>query len=230
MVCKACTETLHRWKNGKKSLNFEITMVWRRPTNYVTDCYFCSVDFTWINIMNLSSLKYPDLQLARHPIVYYDEILVPIFRQLPDINIVSCFNEQKEEVFLRWSSTSIFPKKIELSSLQPQLVKGISNCWHLDWRKKNLWHRSYSALKKELVLCRFWSAYAQAWGLLYNRRFQKLPKKRKFKPWNLNNGDASWNLHLLTFINLHYLVYSNWHFHQVIINIVRKYFFLKTST
>ena len=136
MVCKACTETLHRWKNGKKSLNFEITMVWRRPTNYVTDCYFCSVDFTWINIMNLSSLKYPDLQLARHPIVYYDEILVPIFRQLPDINIVSCFNEQKEEVFLRWSSTSIFPKKIELSSLQPQLVKGISNCWHLDWGKK----------------------------------------------------------------------------------------------
>ena len=45
-------------------------------------------------------------------------------------------------------------------------------------------------------------------------------KKRNFKPWSLNNGKAICNLRVLTFINAHHLVYSNWCFYQVI-NIFR---------
>ena len=41
-------------------------------------------------------------------------------------------------------------------------------------------------------------------------------KKRKFKPWSFNNGEATWNLRVLTFINAHHLVYSNRCFYQVI--------------
>ena len=41
-------------------------------------------------------------------------------------------------------------------------------------------------------------------------------KKWKFKPWSLNNGEATYNLCLLIFINAHYSVYSNWCFYQVI--------------
>ena len=41
-------------------------------------------------------------------------------------------------------------------------------------------------------------------------------KKRKFKPWSLNNGEATCNLRVLTFINTHHLVYSNRYFYQVI--------------
>ena len=41
-------------------------------------------------------------------------------------------------------------------------------------------------------------------------------KKRKFKPWSLNNGEATCNLRVLTFINAHHSVYSNWCFYQVI--------------
>ena len=41
-------------------------------------------------------------------------------------------------------------------------------------------------------------------------------KKRKFKPRNLNNGEATCNLRVLTFINAHHSVYSNRCFHQVI--------------
>ena len=67
MVCKAYTDTLRGWTNGKRSLNFGITMVWREPTNQVTDCYFCAVDETGISRKNRASLKYPDLQSARRP-------------------------------------------------------------------------------------------------------------------------------------------------------------------
>ena len=41
-------------------------------------------------------------------------------------------------------------------------------------------------------------------------------KKQKFKPWSLNNGEATCNLRVLTFIDAHHSVYSNRCFHQVI--------------
>ena len=41
-------------------------------------------------------------------------------------------------------------------------------------------------------------------------------KKWKFKPWSLNNGEATCNLRVLTFINAHHSVYSNRCFYQVI--------------
>ena len=41
-------------------------------------------------------------------------------------------------------------------------------------------------------------------------------KKQKFKPWSLNNGEATTNLRVLTFINSHHSVYSNRCFYQVI--------------
>ena len=41
-------------------------------------------------------------------------------------------------------------------------------------------------------------------------------KKRKFKSWSVNNGEATRNLHVLTFINAHHSVYINRCFYQVI--------------
>ena len=74
MVWKAWTETLRWGTNGKRSLNFGIPMVWRQPTNHVTDCYFGAVDVTEINRKNRGSLKYPDLQSVRRPVAHCDEI------------------------------------------------------------------------------------------------------------------------------------------------------------
>ena len=41
-------------------------------------------------------------------------------------------------------------------------------------------------------------------------------KKLKFKPWSLNNDEATCNLRVLTFISAHHSVYSNRCFYQVI--------------
>ena len=41
-------------------------------------------------------------------------------------------------------------------------------------------------------------------------------KKRKSKPWTLNNGEATCNLRVLTFINARHSVYSNRCFYQII--------------
>ena len=98
MVCKACTEYLRQWSKGKKScLKFGIPMVWREPTNHVTDCYFCAIDVTGINRKNRSSLKYPDLESARRPVAHCDEIPVPVFGELPDISDEDSSSDQADE-------------------------------------------------------------------------------------------------------------------------------------
>ena len=46
--------------------------------------------------------------------------------------------------------------------------------------------------------------------------YSRSTKKRKFRPWSFNNGEAICNLSVLTFINIHHSVYSNRYFSQVI--------------
>ena len=95
-------------------------MVWREPTNHVTNCYFCGVDVTGINRKNWGSLKYPDLQSARRPVAHCDEIPVPIFGELPDINDEDASSveghEDEEEVVLEDDAPHPFPQK-ELNDL-----------------------------------------------------------------------------------------------------------------
>ena len=103
IVCKACTETLRGWTNGKRSLNFGIPMGWSELATHVTDCYFCAVDMTGINRKNRNSLKYPDLQSACCPVAHCVEIPVPFFGELPDISdedASSVEGHEDEEVVL----------------------------------------------------------------------------------------------------------------------------------
>ena len=120
MVCKACTETLRGWTNGKRSLNFGIPMVWREPTNHVTDCYFCTVDVTGINRKNRGNLKYRDLQSARRPVAHCDEIPVPIFGELPNISDEDASSvgghEEEEQVVFEDDAPHPFSQK-ELNDL-----------------------------------------------------------------------------------------------------------------
>ena len=67
-----------------------------------------------------------------------------------------------------------------------------------------------------------WDAVMMAdyfWNLkrdLSAAKHSRNSKKRKFNPWSLNNGEATCNLRVLTFINAHHSVYSNRFFYQVI--------------
>ena len=86
MVSKVCTEALSGWTNGKRSVNFGISIVWRELTNHVNDWYFCAVDVTGINRKNRGSVKYPDLQLEHRPVTHCDEMPESIFGKTHDIS------------------------------------------------------------------------------------------------------------------------------------------------
>lgn len=103
MVCKTCTEYLRQWTKGnKRCLKFGIPMVWREPTNHVTDCYFCAIDVTGINRNNRRSLQYPDLESASRPVPHSDDIPVPVYGELPAISCEDSSttegNTEEEEV------------------------------------------------------------------------------------------------------------------------------------
>jgi len=150
IVCKACTETLRGWTNGKRSLKFGIPMVWREPTNHVTDCYFCAVDVTGINRKNRGSLKYPDLQSARRPVAHCDEIPVPICGELPDISDedVSSVEEHEEEAEVVFEDDARHPfSQNELNDLVRDLSLSKDSAELLASRLKDLRRRTWCTVQ-----------------------------------------------------------------------------------
>ncbi len=53
-VCSICYNLLLAWTHKKpnRHLKFGIPMVWREPSNHITDCYFCMVKTKGFNTKN----------------------------------------------------------------------------------------------------------------------------------------------------------------------------------
>ena len=86
-VCKTCVETLRSWSQGKNAkLKFGVPMVWREPSNHLDDCYFCLVNVKGFNKKNKQYLQYPSIPSAIRPVAHSEEIPVPIFTELPEID------------------------------------------------------------------------------------------------------------------------------------------------
>ena len=185
MVCKACTKTLHGWTNGKSSLNFGIPMVWRELTNYVTDCYFCTVNVTGINRKNRGSLKYLDLQSASRPVAHCDEISEPIFGELPGISDEDASSvegdEDEEEVVLEDDAPHPFSQKelndlvcnlslskdsaeLLASKLKEKKLLSDSACISFFHKRHQEYLRFFLYSEGLGVLCRYCAASAQAWS------------------------------------------------------------------
>ena len=161
------------------------SMVWREPTNQVTDCYFSAVDVTGINRKNRGNLKYPDLQSARRPVAHCDEITVPIFGEIPDISDEDAASvegqEDEEEVVLENDAPHPFSQK-ELNDLFRDLSWSKDSAELLASRLKEkkppLWRCSHQLLPQQAsrvppfilyseglgVPCRYCAASAKGWS------------------------------------------------------------------
>ena len=86
MVCKTCVESLRGWTNGKLKLKFAVPMVWREPKNHFDDCYFCINDMTGFNKHKKANWQYPSLDSAIRPVAHSEDLPVPVFTSLPEID------------------------------------------------------------------------------------------------------------------------------------------------
>ena len=86
IACKTCIEHLRQWtKKQKKVLRFAIPMVWREPKDHYSDCYFCGIKTKGINRKNITSLTYPSLDSAIRPVPHSEELPIPVFEGLPQL-------------------------------------------------------------------------------------------------------------------------------------------------
>jgi hypothetical protein len=82
MLCLLCSKST--WiakKNKGRSMPFALPMIWRKPTDHMTDCYFCIYIFatsarnheekTW-------AVTYPNILPAIWPVPHTEDIPVPL--------------------------------------------------------------------------------------------------------------------------------------------------------
>ena len=80
ICCNTCETNLTQWLNKKrKAMPFAVPMVWREPTDHVTNCYFCLVPpiKTLINPAKRRSVKYPNITSAIRPVRHGDSLPIP---------------------------------------------------------------------------------------------------------------------------------------------------------
>jgi len=119
IVCKPCVEHLWQWTNkSRKSLRFAIPIVWREPKDHCNDCYFCAVKTKDINRKNRNSLTYPDLDSAIRPIPHSEELPVPVFEGLRQLEF--SLSSEEEDVSID-SDNTLANNDFPPSLLSPQL-------------------------------------------------------------------------------------------------------------
>lgn len=93
IACKTCYETLRRWKKGEAFMKFGVPMIWREPRNHFDDCYFCIVNVKGYNRLKKRKWEYPNLESALRPVPHDNDIPVPVFSVLPEID----YSESEDE-------------------------------------------------------------------------------------------------------------------------------------
>jgi len=56
---------------------FPIPMVWRQPTDHVSDCYVCLASITGVTVRSKHTVQYSNLPFAMRPLPHNSEIHVP---------------------------------------------------------------------------------------------------------------------------------------------------------
>ena len=88
-------------------------MIWREPTDHVTDCYFCLTNIKGFSKKNKSKIVYPSSRSALKPVPHGTDIPIP--------------KAPSPEVFERPESSSEPDSSSEATSSDFELVAASSN-------------------------------------------------------------------------------------------------------
>ena len=76
-----------------RSMPLAIPMVWREPTDHVSDCYFCLTSITGVAAKSKHTVQYPDLPPVMRPVPHSAELPVP----KPPTNMALSDSESSDE-------------------------------------------------------------------------------------------------------------------------------------
>ena len=92
LLCDVCQASRGMGK-GSRYMPFAIPMVWREPTDYVSDCYFCLTSITNVTSNSNHTVQYPNLPSTLRPVPHSVELPAP----KPSTNTTLCDSESNDE-------------------------------------------------------------------------------------------------------------------------------------
>ena len=93
-------------------------MVWREPKDHYSGCYFWGIKTKGINRKNRTSLTYPSLDSAIRPVPHSEELPIPVFESLPQLESAL---SSEDDLSSTDSETTIADNDFPPSLLPPQL-------------------------------------------------------------------------------------------------------------
>jgi len=75
--CVTYARLLAAWAKGSRFIFFAIPIVWRVPTDHVSDYYFCLTSITGVTAKSRHSVQYANLPSAMRPVPHSAELPVP---------------------------------------------------------------------------------------------------------------------------------------------------------
>jgi len=88
---------LETWEDStKKSMLFDVPMIWREPSNLVTDCYFCLIDTLGFSIKT-KHIKYPNVSSVTRLEGHIPHLPVPEPSECVSSTFALETNEQNDE-------------------------------------------------------------------------------------------------------------------------------------
>ena len=95
ICCISCSAGLSNWFHGKRrAMPFGVPMIWREPTDHVTNCYFCivpSIDHG-VTKKRTQSIQYPNIPSPLRPVPHGEGLPVPD----PPTNIPTEFSDDND--------------------------------------------------------------------------------------------------------------------------------------
>lgn len=117
-ICATCAQALRNVEKGtRKSLTFEVPMLWREPTDHPLDCYFCLSDVRGINKAKKTGWVYPHNSSSTLPM--FKDKSGPSRSQSSSVSITGAGSAVDVEV----SSASMEPIAAGISS---KSISGVS--------------------------------------------------------------------------------------------------------
>jgi hypothetical protein len=58
-------------------MQFAVPMVWRKPKDHSSDCYFCLTNITGITSKSKHAVKYPNVPSAMRPVPHNEALHIP---------------------------------------------------------------------------------------------------------------------------------------------------------
>ena len=98
ICCRTCATNLSQWLRGKRTaMSFAVPMIWREPTNHVTDCYFCMVPPVSCGLTKKKkwTIEYPNIPSALRPVAH--GVGLPVPEAPKDVSISSDDEEEEHQ-------------------------------------------------------------------------------------------------------------------------------------